>query len=316
MKQNLENSILKKSYEAFFKKGDSINLHKIKEEFDITETNFWNLIDSMTHRRLLKAYTMGGNYKITAKGIIHSEENKIAPIEMAQRNNQIRTVILDELAKAYENGGITASIHIEKLSKSAESDEYLTAYNLQVLDELGYVEPFTMGSYKITHHALDTVDEWRKLSKLVDEFEKISSMKPQQRGREFQKIIAQAIDRDGWRQDEGVRTSHEEMDVLINKGREYYLIECKWEKEPIQSSIVRELYGKLSNRVGVQGIIVSMSGFTSGAIDQAKDYANDRLLLFFGKQDSERLIQGVENFDELLTLKYQKLVSVREIIFE
>ena len=64
----------------------------------------------------------------------------------------------------------------------------------------------------------------------ADELETISSFEPQKRGREFQSFFAKLVLREGWEKEEGVRTLSEEMDVMIHKGREFYLIECKWEK--------------------------------------------------------------------------------------
>jgi len=63
------------------------------------------------------------------------------------------------------------------------------------------------------------------------------------------------------------------MDVMIHKGRDFFGIECKWEKKPIQAGVIRELFGKLGNRIDVKGIIVSMSGFSKGAIVEVQGYA-------------------------------------------
>ena len=140
-------------------------------------------------------------------------------------------------------------------------------------------------------------------------------MSPQPRGRAFQKLFAKIIGRDGWSQEEGARTAHEEMDVIVHREREYYLVECKWEKDPMEAEVVRELYGKLSNRVGVQGIIVSMASFTQGAIKQAEDYANSRVILFFGPKNLHKMVYGQISFAALLTAKYQQLITRKKVEF-
>ena len=177
-------------------------------------------------------------------------------------------------------------------------------------------ESVASGSFKITFEGLDAVYGWRKRIGLTEEYDEISNLEPHPRGRALQKFLAKLIEKDGWSQEEGARTSHEEMDVVIHKAREYFLIECKWERDPIEASIVRELHGKLSNRIGVQGIIVSMSGFTSGAVEQAEAFASSRVILFFGKEDVERMIHQESSFDILLDEKYQKLITNGKIIFE
>jgi hypothetical protein len=121
------------------------------------------------------------------------------------------------------------------------------------------------------------------------------------------------IEQHRWETDEGVRTSHEEMDVIVWREREYYLLECKWEKDPIEAGIVRELFGKLGNRIGVNGIVMSMSGFTKGAVKQATEYAGQRVILLFGEDGVKRMVYGVESFTDLLNTKYRQLTMREEI---
>jgi len=150
----------------------------------------------------------------------------------------------------------------------------------------------------------------------MEEFEGISGMKPQPRGRAFQKLFARIAGQQGWSQQEGVRTSHEEMDVIIYREQECYLVECKWVRNPIQASVVRELRGKLGNRADVRGIIVSMSGFTNGAMDQVEDFAGDRAILLFGPQDVRSMVFEQVAFTELLNRKYTALVVRRRVVVD
>jgi restriction endonuclease Mrr len=136
-------------------------------------------------------------------------------------------------------------------------------------------------------------------------------MRPQQRGREFQKLFARIVGLSGWSYEEGVRTSHEEIDLIVHKNRDYYLIECKWEKEPIEGPVVRELYGKLGNRTDIRGVLVSMSGFTSGAVKQVQDFANANLILLFGQEDVNALISGKSSFEDFIGEKHHQLVTRR-----
>jgi hypothetical protein len=106
------------------------------------------------------------------------------------------------------------------------------------------------------------------------------------------------------------------MDVVIHKNRDYFLIECKWEKDPIEAGVVRELYGKLGNRIGVQGVVISMSGFTKGAVQQAEDYAGSRVILLFGPEDIKQIIYRRASFDTFLNDKYQHLVTRRKILYK
>lgn len=314
--KDAESTILRKSYQAYFRDWSAVNLHAIRDELDMAETPFWNTVDDMTHQGFVSAHTMGGNYIIRPKGIIHAEELGIAPQKLVRENQHIRTMVLDKLATVRDEKGAYADARIESMAEEFGVDKRLLAYNLEVMCDLGYVEPVAMGSYSITHSGIDAVAEWKQRTGFAEEFEYIGSLQPQPRGRALQELLARVIAGSGWSQDEGARTSHEEMDVVIHKEREYFLIECKWEKEPVQAGVVRELYGKLGNRIGVQGIVVSMSGFTSGAVTQAEDYASERVILFFGPEDVHQLIFEQAAFDDLLNEKYGQLITYRKTIYD
>ncbi len=117
-------------------------------------------------------------------------------------------------------------------------------------------------------------------------------MRPQQRGREFENIIASIAQNQGWRQEEGVRTSHEEIDVILFRDHDYYLVECKWVREPTGAAVIRELIGKLTNRANVRGIVISMSGFTGGAEQQVTQDVGTREIVLFGPQDVKSMISA------------------------
>lgn len=312
---DIERAVLEKLYEPYFRERSGLNIDSIREELRIDETMFSNTIDEMSHKGLIRARAMGGYYEIDAPGVIVAENEGIPPEENVRENQHIRTIVLDQLAKVYEKDGSFADTYIETMSHDLGVDINLLVNNLQILEDLDYVETVSMGSFKITYTGLESVKVWRQRSALVEEFELLSELKPQPRGRSLQKLLAKVIETDGWSQEEGVRTSNEEMDVIVYKEREYYLVECKWEKDPIEADVVRELFGKLSNRIGVQGIIVSMSGFTEGAIKQAIDYASQRVVLFLGSDDARSLINAKLSFDEQLNEKYQKLIAKKKISF-
>jgi hypothetical protein len=105
------------------------------------------------------------------------------------------------------------------------------------------------------------------------------------------------------------------MDVIVYREREYYLVECKWEKVPVEAGVIREFYGKLGNRVDVRGIAVSMSGFAGGAVKQVRDYRNDRIILLFGPDDVRSMVYERVAFDELLNQKYRAFVTRGRVVF-
>ena len=313
--EEIEAIILQRAYDAYFQGGDPVNVNALNDELGVDQILFGNVVHQMRQQGLIRADTAGGNYMIQAAGIVKSEEQNLVAEEIKGGNQHIRTRVLEKLAKLYETSGEYADDYIDSMAQEFAVDIYVLANNLQVLEDLNYIETVALGSYKITPRGLKAVNEWRKVTGFVNEYERISTLNPQSRGRALQKLLAEVIEKYGWSQEEGARTSHEEMDVVIHKARDYFLIESKWEKEPIESPVVRELHGKLSNRDGVEGIIVSMSGFTSGAVEQAESYASSRKILFFGKEDVEQIIYQRASFDGLLDEKYQQLTTRRKIVY-
>jgi hypothetical protein len=308
---DLEGRILQQLYEPFFISFDGANLRDWPEEQDFDKVTFNNLLDRMSNAGFITG-GFGGNYRITGRGAVRAEEPGVTPDEFTRTNQKARTDILLALAKVYEEKGRLYSAYKWDLEKELGVAGNILTGNLRVLDELGYAEPTQNTGHRITDYGLDAIAEYKKTRGIADEFERISELAPRPRGRALQKLIARMIGQQGWETDEGVRTSHEEMDVVVWREREYYLLECKWEKEPVEASVIRELFGKLGNRVGVNGIVMSMSGFTKGAAEQAEGYASQRVILLFGEEGIRKMVYGREKFTDLLNIKYRQLAMKRK----
>jgi HJR/Mrr/RecB family endonuclease len=163
---------------------------------------------------------------------------------------------------------------------------------------------------------LEAIGKQRKQSTLATDFDAIARLEPQPRGREFQKLFARMIaQHEGWSEEEGVRTSDEEIDVIVNRDREYYLVECKWERHGVEAKVIRDLYSKLTDRANTQGLVASLSGFTRGAVEHVQKKASDRIILLFGPWDVCALMYGRVSFDDLLGEKYDALVKRGSVLF-
>jgi len=315
---DIETTILAKLYSNWdpsSPEGED-NINVIRNQGGWDSSTFYKVVERMTHDRLIQVKALHGAYEITSDGIICAEEKGIADQNCIAVNRRTRTQLLDTLYDVYEDGGCDGTEHYQTLSETTGLGINLLLENLSVLADLGCVEWVDGGFCRITSHGINVVDEGRRKNTLIMEFEEMAKMRPQQRGRLFQKLLARVIEGEGWSQDEGIRTSHEEMDIIVFSGREYYLTECKWEKDPIEARVVRELFGKLGNRIDVRGILISMSGFSSGAIDQVKDYVNRRVILVFGPEDIHNILYRRSSFDDLLNQKYKELVIHKRVMFD
>jgi len=316
VQHDIKTTVLRNLYEANFLGDGKTNLKELRGKEGLDEKSFWKVVDRMAADGLIREWTAGGNYIITSFGIIHAEENGIASEKLAKENQRARIVAMDNMAKIYDESSDPGDAHIQSLSeRTGLNINLLLGNNLQVLKDLGYVESVAVGLFQLTSKGIDAVAKLRQRSSIADEFEQLAEMSPQARGRALQRLFARVVEQHGWYQEEGMRTSNEEMDVIVYREREYYLVECKWEKEPSQADVIRELYGKLGNRADVRGIVVSMSGFTEGAVKQVVDYASSRVILLFGPDNVRATIYGQETFDGLLNEKYKELVTRRRAVF-
>ena len=137
---------------------------------------------------------------------------------------------------------------------------------VRLLNDLGLVDGPGGGFLHLTQGGVAQAQSWGIQKARNEELDRVTDLDPSSRGREFQKVLASALEEAGWGAVEGLRTTNEEIDVFISQGREYYLVECKWLKDPVEAAVVRELYAKIKNRTGVQGVLASMSSFTAGEI--------------------------------------------------
>jgi hypothetical protein len=315
VKQEIETAILRALYGAWAEQGD-VSLDTVLEEGKWDNSLFWTVVERMEKRdRLITAQGSWSIYELTPGGVLYAEQKGAPPAEEVERHQMARTEILACLADLYESGGVDADYHYYEVINSTGLEMETAVLNLTFLTEVGYVKDTSSSSFRITHQGLEAVRKWKNRKELGEEFERIETLAPHPRGRAQQKLLAKAIEQSGWSQEEGVRASHEEMDVIIYRDREYYLVECKWAADPVEAAVVRELKGKLDNRVDVRGIVVSMSGFTAGADDQAAEYAGQRVIILFGPEDVRTLVDQERSFEELLNEKYRVLATRRQVIW-
>jgi len=310
------NEILIILYNSFFLSESNPNLKRLAEQQGWEATTFWNLVNKMSQEGLIESAGLGGVYKIAAPGVLHAEETRIVAEDLVKTNRKARMQILLALAKVYEEQGSLYSVQNSELYRQTGLDQTQATANLLVLHGLHFTERFGNGGSRLTSRGHYEVERERNYRYIVNEFESLSDLKPQPRGRALQQLIAKIVEIYGWSQEESVKTSNEEMDVIVFREREYYLLESKWEKDRIEAPVIRELIGKLENRIDVRGIVVSMSGFTRGALEQVHDHTGKRIILLFGNDDVRALVYGQETFDDLLNAKYKALVTKRRVDFK
>lgn len=105
----------------------------------------------------------------------------------------------------------------------------------------------------------------------------------QDRGRAFERIIRNQFQSEGLEPRLNIRPSGEEIDGSFVLGESTYLVEAKWRKDPIPASDLYAFKGKVDGKlVGTIGVFISMSGYSSEAIDALKFGKDINLILFTG----------------------------------
>jgi hypothetical protein len=314
-KQEIRNHILKTLWDSW-DKNNNIGLYLgvfSPLMFEQFEDTIVEVIENLQSEELYRD-SYGG--ELTGKGIKHAEEQNLADAERVLYHQNLRHKILSLLFQLNESKGYSASIQLTELTKEINTDINEIGEEHHLLCELGLVKNHHPS---ITREGIDYWNKYLLLESFKNEFldlENLEGITPQQRGRKLEQLISEVLEFAGWNQEANVTTSYEQIDVVIHHNREFYLIECKWEKDPIEADAIDKLFGKLSKRIGTNGFLMSMSGFTSGTIQNVQDSANQKLILLFGKEDIEEIIVNPNSFELLLNEKYKELVMRRKAIYK
>jgi len=145
----IQNTILTNLYLHYFDIGGQCNLFELRNNFDIDDISFDNLLDRLVNEGLITSWTMGGNYRITPYGVIWSEEQSFLPMEEVKQNQHIRTIVLKSLAELYETQGAYQALHIDQLNQETKCEPNRLAWNLHVLQEFYLIEHMALDAQKL-----------------------------------------------------------------------------------------------------------------------------------------------------------------------
>ena len=299
-------------YPAYFS-GGVLSINSFAREKGLDGLELQKIVAALEAEGLLT--TDGPGVSLTGIGVVHCEANGIGADKRGEYND-LRYRIIKFLEAKYNEQGLRSGSHLDPMAKELGVDRVKIYRQVRLLDQLGLVEGAGGGFFHLTQGGVAQAETWGAQKARNEELDRVAALDPASRGREVQKIFANALEEAGWGAAESLRTSNEEIDVFVSRGREYYLVECKWLKAPVEAAVVRELYGKIKNRAGVQGVLASMSSFTRGASEAVERYANDRLILLFGDTDVRSIIDQPANFESLLEKKIGALVMSGEVVFE
>jgi len=108
---------------------------------------------------------------------------------------------------------------------------------------------------------------------------------------EFEMLVGEAFRRQGFTVGEtGGGGADGGIDLVLTKGRETFLVQCKqWKAFKVGVGVVRELYGVMAAKGAAGGYVVTSGVFTA----EAKDFADGRNVVLIDGERLRSLIQSV-----------------------
>lgn len=110
--------------------------------------------------------------------------------------------------------------------------------------------------------------------------------------RDFERLVGEAFRLRGFSvQEQGGSAPDGGVDLVLTKGREKFLVQCKqWKAYKVGVEVVRELYGVMASRGAAGGFVVTSGRFTS----DAQAFAAGTNLQLLDGQSLRRMIEEVQ----------------------
>lgn len=137
-----------------------------------------------------------------------------------------------------------------------------------------------------------------------------------QRGRDFEILIYNLLDNEGLQPSTGFRPEGEEIDGSFILGHSVFLIEAKWHQSAMPASSIYQFKGKVDGKlVGTIGIYISISGFSSEAVD-ALTFGKSINIILFDNEDFATCINEENGFTKVLLKKLRVATEKGTVFFQ
>ena len=154
-----------------------------------------------------------------------------------------------------------------------------------------------------------------KLSELKTRFIQISQMKPQERGYALEKFLHDLFDIYGFNPRPSFRIAGEQIDGSIEFEHEIYLIEVKWQKQPINQADLLVLEGRVTGHSGIgRGIYITAGSFSPDGI-AAYNRTQPSSIIGIDGQDIYFILENKLPLDEVLRRKIRWLIETGDFFY-
>ncbi|WP_353096356.1 restriction endonuclease [Empedobacter brevis] len=135
------------------------------------------------------------------------------------------------------------------------------------------------------------------------------------RGRDFEKLLNELLKLEELDPRTSFRPSGEEVDGSFLYGNRVFLLEAKWYSTAMPASSIYQFKGKVDGKlIGTIGVYISISGFSSEAVD-ALTFGKSINIILFDKSDLETAIIEDNGFQKVLYQKIRKATEEGQAFF-
>ncbi|MFF1471907.1 restriction endonuclease [Streptomyces mirabilis] len=152
----------------------------------------------------------------------------------------------------------------------------------------------------------------------IDEFTALQKeVSPQRRGIAFERFLLRLVRASGLHAELNAPISlPRQTDLVASYGTQSYLIEAKWEKNPVSVEVVDSVESRLRRtHPSVVGVIISMSGFSSSCIEEVVRKRGDRAIVLLDRNDIAAVVEDPIKLRWILRTKHQRLVRSANVWF-
>lgn len=138
---------------------------------------------------------------------------------------------------------------------------------------------------------------------------------PHQRGRDFEAVLNRMFQLDGILIRESFHRKTEagkileQIDGAVEIANHLYLVEAKWQKDPVDVQDVQVLLARLFMRPEARGIFIAANGYSQPAIDIQRQAASQKVLLLCRLDEIVQVLEGDASVHEFFKAKSDQAIA-------
>jgi hypothetical protein len=132
---------------------------------------------------------------------------------------------------------------------------------------------------------------------------KTSDGDSQARGYQLEQLLFELLRLEDLQPSPPYKSNGEQIDGFFEMDGRYFLVETKWQKEPVPASTVYAFRAKVDGKlIGTMGVFIAINGFSHDAPDALRRGKEINVLLFDG-EDLEYALTTRYSFSDVLRAK-------------